>query len=398
MPPGRYRLSLDLVAEGRSWFSDLGNAPLELEAEVAPRLTRRALAVDLRPGPRSCASDPGRARRAGGAARPGRGGGGRRAPRRPAAGRHPTGRAGILDAHAEGFACVGGSIEPVGGLLARAGRRQPTLAPWAPEGGRKPGLRAPAALPLARSSASCPSGSEVGGLPALHAPARAVDLRRQDPRQRSRVRQALLTILRCPVCGGAVEPDEFPEEMEQGTLHCLSCGESSRSSAGCRSCSATAFRASPRRSARSAAGWRRRRARTGTSPRRRSTRNLPFVCRRARLGRSRLGVERVLVLALPRPLGAAGAAECSRSARRRAGPRSTSSRAGANTSPPTSWTTTTSGSAAARSSPSASGTTSASRPTASISPSPTARSTSPSAWPRSTTRSTCPRWSRRCRA
>jgi uncharacterized protein YbaR (Trm112 family)/2-polyprenyl-3-methyl-5-hydroxy-6-metoxy-1,4-benzoquinol methylase len=39
------------------------------------------------------------------------------------------------------------------------------------------------------------------------------------------VRQALLTILRCPVCGGAVEPDEYPEEMQQGTLHCLSCGE-----------------------------------------------------------------------------------------------------------------------------------------------------------------------------
>ena len=40
------------------------------------------------------------------------------------------------------------------------------------------------------------------------------------------MRQALLTILRCPVCGGAVEPDEFVGEMEQGTLHCLSCGES----------------------------------------------------------------------------------------------------------------------------------------------------------------------------
>ena len=55
-PPGRYRLSLDVVAEGRSWFSDLGNAPLELDAEVAPRIARRALAVDLRPAPTSCAS------------------------------------------------------------------------------------------------------------------------------------------------------------------------------------------------------------------------------------------------------------------------------------------------------------------------------------------------------
>jgi SAM-dependent methyltransferase len=40
------------------------------------------------------------------------------------------------------------------------------------------------------------------------------------------VRQPLLTILRCPVCGGAVEPDEFLDEMDHGMLRCLSCGES----------------------------------------------------------------------------------------------------------------------------------------------------------------------------
>jgi uncharacterized protein YbaR (Trm112 family)/2-polyprenyl-3-methyl-5-hydroxy-6-metoxy-1,4-benzoquinol methylase len=40
------------------------------------------------------------------------------------------------------------------------------------------------------------------------------------------MKQALLTILRCPVCGGAIEPDEFSEELEEGTLRCLSCGES----------------------------------------------------------------------------------------------------------------------------------------------------------------------------
>jgi SAM-dependent methyltransferase len=42
------------------------------------------------------------------------------------------------------------------------------------------------------------------------------------------VRQALLGMLRCPVCGGAVEPDHYAEELEQGTLQCLSCGESYR--------------------------------------------------------------------------------------------------------------------------------------------------------------------------
>lgn len=39
------------------------------------------------------------------------------------------------------------------------------------------------------------------------------------------MRQALLSILRCPVCRGAIEPDEYADEMERGTLRCLSCGE-----------------------------------------------------------------------------------------------------------------------------------------------------------------------------
>jgi len=39
------------------------------------------------------------------------------------------------------------------------------------------------------------------------------------------MRQRLLSVLRCPVCRGAVEPDEMREQIEQGTLRCLSCGE-----------------------------------------------------------------------------------------------------------------------------------------------------------------------------
>jgi uncharacterized protein YbaR (Trm112 family) len=39
------------------------------------------------------------------------------------------------------------------------------------------------------------------------------------------VRSSLLSILRCPVCRGAIEPEEFATEIEQGTVHCLSCGE-----------------------------------------------------------------------------------------------------------------------------------------------------------------------------
>src|SRR4051812_8155828 len=38
-PPGRYTLALDLVDEGRYWFSELGNRTLEVPVEVTPRLT-----------------------------------------------------------------------------------------------------------------------------------------------------------------------------------------------------------------------------------------------------------------------------------------------------------------------------------------------------------------------
>src|SRR5688572_27592726 len=40
MPPGRYRLALDLVDEGRLWFEEVGNAALEREVDVAPRIPR----------------------------------------------------------------------------------------------------------------------------------------------------------------------------------------------------------------------------------------------------------------------------------------------------------------------------------------------------------------------
>jgi hypothetical protein len=37
IPPGRYRLAIDLVEEHRFWLSELGNEPLEEEVDVAPR-------------------------------------------------------------------------------------------------------------------------------------------------------------------------------------------------------------------------------------------------------------------------------------------------------------------------------------------------------------------------
>src|SRR5919106_1123237 len=41
MPPGRYRLALDLVDEGRFWLAEIGNDALELDVDVAPRIERR---------------------------------------------------------------------------------------------------------------------------------------------------------------------------------------------------------------------------------------------------------------------------------------------------------------------------------------------------------------------
>jgi hypothetical protein len=40
IPPGRYRLAVDLVDEGRTWFAEVGNAPLETACVVEPRIAR----------------------------------------------------------------------------------------------------------------------------------------------------------------------------------------------------------------------------------------------------------------------------------------------------------------------------------------------------------------------
>src|SRR5262245_24169372 len=49
MPPGRYRLAFDLVLEHRYWLSEIGNAMLETDVEVAPRDATGAVA-HLPPG------------------------------------------------------------------------------------------------------------------------------------------------------------------------------------------------------------------------------------------------------------------------------------------------------------------------------------------------------------
>ena len=160
-PPGRYRLAFDLVEELRFWFAEVGSQPLELDAEVLPRIDERRLAVVVRGGddPETTAAlaaqeeplveddavataylvagaipDPDWSRR-------------------------------ILDAHAEGYAAVGGSIEA----------RERSLRPWAPGGGRNPAFSHPLLLP---SLLLRPRAERARRPARLRARRRARDLRR----------------------------------------------------------------------------------------------------------------------------------------------------------------------------------------------------------------------------
>jgi hypothetical protein len=136
-PPGRYRLAVDLVEEYRYWFEEVGSSPLAIDADVRPRIEKRRLAVVVHAGPYG---DTGEATAAALAAQ-----------EEPlveddavatahiVAGAEPAPdwSRRILDAHAEGFAAVGGSLES----------RDRSLRPWAPGGGRNPSFAHPLLLP-----------------------------------------------------------------------------------------------------------------------------------------------------------------------------------------------------------------------------------------------------------
>jgi hypothetical protein len=168
MPPGQYRLSLDLVAEGRSWFSELGIEPLELDADVAPRLTRRALAVRISAGREELRPQTLEALSAQEEAPVEDGDAEAIAHLIPGCLPPPDWSRRILDAHSEGFACVAGSIEPTGSLLVRR-KAAAALGPWAPEGGRNPGFPHPLLCPSLVVEHGA-SWKDVAGLPALETP------------------------------------------------------------------------------------------------------------------------------------------------------------------------------------------------------------------------------------
>lgn len=126
IPPGRYRLAFDLVDEHRFWLEELGNVPLGLDVDVAPRDASKAqsfLPAGVQAGPKWERQ--------------------------------------VHAAHAEGYAAVGGSIDWQGGRL----RRRPAeLEPYAPGGGRNPAFAHPLVCPSLLPPLE--PNTEVAGLPA----------------------------------------------------------------------------------------------------------------------------------------------------------------------------------------------------------------------------------------
>jgi hypothetical protein len=134
MPPGRYRFALDLVAEHRAWFAELGGGGPEEEIEVRPRVEAAALDevadVHLSTGWELA---PGSAELA-------------------------------LAAHAEGYAVVAGSID-----APRRLRR--ALAAWSDDAGRDPGFAHALLCPSVLHGTEVERLVDVEGLPAFAPPA-----------------------------------------------------------------------------------------------------------------------------------------------------------------------------------------------------------------------------------
>ncbi len=133
LPPGRYRLALDLVAEGRAWLAELGNPSPQEDVEVLPRVEATSLAeaavVHL---PDWCRPAPGWAER-------------------------------VLAAHAAGYALVAGAIDP-------PRRLRRVLSAWAPGPGRVPGFAHPLLCPSVLVGIEVEQLPDVHGLPAFRPP------------------------------------------------------------------------------------------------------------------------------------------------------------------------------------------------------------------------------------
>jgi hypothetical protein len=152
IPPGRYRLAIDLVIEYRYWFGQVGNTPLELEVAVQPRIERRLAVTGLSDTVLLSQEEPTvRLEEAEAVAH-----------LAPGVEPAPDWSRRVLDAHQEGYAIVGGSID---------GGRGRVLAPWAPGPGRVPGFPHPFLCPSVVRGIEPAWLGPVEGLPAAEPPA-----------------------------------------------------------------------------------------------------------------------------------------------------------------------------------------------------------------------------------
>jgi len=155
-PPGRYLLSFDLVEEHRFWFAEIGSSPLVLAVEVEPRIDERRLRVVVHGGP----DEETAAALAAQDEAPSEGDAVATAHLVAGARPAPDWSRRILDAHAEGFAAVGGSLRWDAGRLRRRGLLD--LEPWS-RPGRSPQFELPLLLPSLLDGLE---PGEHGGLPA----------------------------------------------------------------------------------------------------------------------------------------------------------------------------------------------------------------------------------------
>ena len=157
VPPGSYRLAVDLVDEGRLWFAEAGSERLELGAEVAPRIERRLAATSGDADALAAQEEPLVPEEEAEAV----------ALLAPGVAPAPDWSRRVLDAHQEGYAVVAGSLEAEGGLL----RRPPkALAPYAPGPGRVPHFPHPLVCASHVLGLTPDMAAPVEGLPAVHAP------------------------------------------------------------------------------------------------------------------------------------------------------------------------------------------------------------------------------------
>ena len=131
MPPGSYGFALDLVAEHRAWFAELGDDETPSEAvDVLPRVAATALrAVATVHAPQTTAEWESR----------------------------------VLALHAEGYAVVAGAIDAPRRLRKR-------LAAWAPGPGLVPGFAQPLLFPSVLHGVELERLSDIEGLAAFRPP------------------------------------------------------------------------------------------------------------------------------------------------------------------------------------------------------------------------------------